>query len=159
VANVYNNAMESFLNATIDLDDGGSTYKVMLLRADGTWSPAYDPTNVTMDDVKTEAGNGELAVSGYTAGGGTDGTMGTIVVSQDDANTRAEAKASKLTFQTLATGQTVGAAVLYQELGTDGQDLAIAFYDLTDTPTNGGNIEVRWNNVDGTGAFLRLLYT
>ena len=153
MANVYNNAKELWFSGDLfDMNSAGITYNVLLLRTDGTFGPAvFDPDDVTVTNLLAPATMVEVTVSGYSRQ-----TMTTPTVTQDDTNDRANVAAPKVTFQTLGSGQDVGAAIVYKEIGTDGQDLVISFYLLTNTPTNGGDIEIRWDGVDGTGDFIRM---
>ena len=64
--------------------------------------------------------------------------------------------ASDVTFTGLAAGATIGWAILYRystsggTTSDTGQDL-IAAYDVTDTPTNGGDITIQWASTSAGG--------
>lgn len=76
-------------------------------------------------------------------------------VVEDDTNGFAYFKAANVTFSTLGTGNTVGGAVLIKETGSNTTSPLIAFYDVTDTPTNGGDITIQWAS-DANGGVLKL---
>lgn len=68
--------------------------------------------------------------------------------------------ANDVTYTALAAGATIGGAVLYRystsggTTSDTGQDL-VSFYDVTDTPTNGGDITIAWASTTA-GSVLKL---
>lgn len=74
-------------------------------------------------------------------------------VVEDDTNDFAYLTADNVTFTTLGTGNTIGGAVLVANTGggtTNANSQLLAFYDIVDTPTNGGDITIQWaNTVNG----------
>jgi hypothetical protein len=85
----------------------------------------------------------EINVTGYTRGWNGAGRKAlaskTVVV--DQANNRAEFSAGNLTWTSLGSGATIAAMVLVKEgVSNDTTSRLIAYLDVTDTPTNGGNI-------------------
>ena len=77
-------------------------------------------------------------------------------MTRDDTNDFAYLDATDQAFSALAAGQTVGGAILFRDAGgADSANPLIAFYDLTDTPTNGGDITVQWAT-PGNGGVLKL---
>jgi hypothetical protein len=89
----------------------------------------------------------EISVTNYTgsfAGSGRK-TLSGKTVTEDDTNDLAYFDASDLTWTTLGSGATIGGAILVRELTTDANSVLIAFVDLTDTATNGGDITITWN--------------
>lgn len=157
MALVYNNAKEKLLDGSLDLD--ADTLVCVLLRAAGGFTPVYNPDNVFMSDMLAEGGgtgNEEVSASGYARV-----TLASLATTQNDTSDRSEAEAGKAVFPTIATGQTAGAAVVYKEIGAAGPagDAAhevVAFYETGDIPTNGGDIEIRFDGIDGVGDFVRL---
>ncbi len=93
----------------------------------------------------------EISVAGYSRQ-----ALASLVLFEDDTNDFAGLDAADVTFTALTAGQTVGGAVVYRysssggTTGDSGQDL-LAFYDLTDTPTNGGDITVQWASTSAGG--------
>lgn len=86
----------------------------------------------------------EISVAGYSRQ-----TLASLTLTEDDTNNFAYLDATDATFSALTAGQTVGGAVVYRysssggTTGDSGQDL-LGFYDVTDTPTNGGDIVIQW---------------
>jgi len=97
----------------------------------------------------------EISVSGYARQ-----NLASITLNEDDTNDFAYIDATDVTFTALGAGATVGGAVLYRysssggTTGDSGQDL-LAFYDVTDTPTNGGDITIQWAS-SSAGGVLKL---
>jgi hypothetical protein len=55
----------------------------------------------------------------------------------------------------VTSGATAVGVVLYKDTGTPTTSPLLAYYDITDTPTNGGDITIAWAAV-GSGGVLRL---
>lgn len=93
----------------------------------------------------------EIGVSGYARQ-----SLASRALFEDDTNDFAGLDATDVTFTALVAGETVGGAVLYLYSTSGGstadtaQDL-IAFYDVTDTPTNGGDIVIQWASTSAGG--------
>jgi hypothetical protein len=135
---VYNKAAEELANGTIDLLT--DTIKTMLVTSQ--YSPAR--TDLVVDaGGANDAVDAEINVTGYTRGWGGSGrkTLGTKVVVVDQANNRAEFSAANLTWTTLGSGATIAAMIVIKEgVSNDTTSRLIAYLDVTDTPTNGGDI-------------------
>lgn len=131
---VYNAGKEKIANGTIDLDT--SALKVLLVKS----TYVADADHATIDDGSAnDPQSHEISVSGYSRQ-----TLSTRTVTKDNSNDRAYLDADDTTFTSLASGQTIGGAIIFYDTGADNTAVPIAFYDLTDTPTNGGNIVVQW---------------
>lgn len=142
---VYNAAKQKIANGTIDLDT--STLKVMLVQT--TYTANAD--HATIDDgTADDPASHEVSVSGYSRQ-----TLTTPSVTNDTTNDFAYLDGDDVTFTSLVAGQTIGGAILYYHTGADNTAVPIAFYDVTDTPTNGGNIVIQWAAV-GSGGVLKL---
>lgn len=89
----------------------------------------------------------EVAVSGYARQ-----TLTGETVTEDDTNDFAYLDATDPTFAALAAGETVLGMVLFRHTGADATAPVYAFYDLTDTPTNGGDIGVTFATPANGGA-------
>lgn len=88
----------------------------------------------------------EVSVSGYSR----QTLTNKVVVEEDVTTGYAYFTASNVTFSSLASGNTVGGAVLFKDTGDDTTNPLIAFYSIIDTPTNGGDITIQWaNSVNG----------
>ncbi len=112
-----------------------------------SYVPASSHDNV---NANTSSGaGGEPKVFEITVGGYARQALASLTLTEDDTNKFSYMDATDLTFAALAAGQTVGGCVVYRysssggTTGDSGQDL-LGFYDLTDTPTNGGDIVVVW---------------
>ena len=147
----YNKAVAEVLTGTIDLDS--NTLKVMLVTS------AYTPDN---DHDVVDAGGGsdpldaEITATNYTGGwGGSGRKTVTVTVTEQDANNRAVVVFGNLTWTALggASNATVAVAILIKEGGAnDTTSRLIAYWDLTDTATNGGDFTL---TMDATNGNLR----
>lgn len=135
---VYNKAAEEIANGTIDLL--GDTIKAMLVTS--TYTPAR--THLVVDaGGASDPVDAELSVSGYTGGYGGSGrkSLASKAVTLDQGNNRAEFSAANLTWSTLASGATIAGMLLVKEgVSDDTTSRLIAYLDVTDTPTNGGDV-------------------
>lgn len=145
MANVfYNEAKKRILNGTIDLDT--STIKVMLVKS----SYAADPDHAAVDDGSAaDPQSHELTVSGYARQ-----VLANRTVTKDNSADIGYLDADDVVFTALATGETIGGAVIFLDTGVDTTSIPIAFYDLPDTPTNGSNVTVVWAAV-AAGAVIK----
>lgn len=135
---VYNKAAQEIADGTVDLLN--DTIKTMLVTS------AYTPNR---DDLVVDAGgandalDAEISVSGYTGGWGGSGRKALTgkTLTTDNTNDRAEFDADNLTWSTLGTGATIAAMIVIKEGGAnDTTSRLIAYLDVTDTPTNGGDV-------------------
>jgi hypothetical protein len=119
---------------------------VMLVKS--TYVP--NPDQLAIDDgTPNDATSHELTVAGYARL-----PLQNVVIGKDDATDFSFMDADDAVFGNLATGQTIGGAVVYREGGADTQRVPLFFYDTTDTPTNGSAITVQWATVSA-GAMLK----
>lgn len=111
-----------------------ATQRILLVKSSYT----YDPDHATVADVAAD----ELAVSGYSRQ-----TLGSCTVTTEAASNRVVLDAADVSFGSLATGETLGGAVIFKRVGGSdaSTDPLIAFLDLTDTPTNSAAIGVAFN--------------
>jgi hypothetical protein len=95
----------------------------------------------------------EIAVTGYTAGFSGTGrkTLASKTITTDNTNNRASFDAADITWTALAAGATIGSVALYMRGSADTDSRLIAHFDVTDTPTNGGDITLQWHS---TGVLL-----
>jgi hypothetical protein len=144
---VYNKGLEELGKATSDLD--GSDLRVMLVKSTYSFNRDHlfvQEAGFSPNDPKSH----EITVSGYARE-----ALASKVVTRDDTNNFTYLDADDVVFAALATGETVGGAILFRHTGTDTTAPVISFYDLTDTPTNGGDLTVRWNS-PANGGVLKL---
>lgn len=98
-------------------------------------------------------------IVGGTGGGGNVNNyvrtlLANVSVTEDDTNHFAYLYADNVTFSTLGSGNTIHGAVLVANTGGGASNAnceLIAFYDITDTPTNGGDITIQWANTFNGG--------
>lgn len=119
---IYNDAASKLtaLDAA-DIDWVNDTIKARLVASSVT--PNKDDTSMT----------------GYTAVG-TDQTVGTKSINKDTTNDRIQFRAAANTWSAVAGGSTVGYIVYYKFVTDDAGSTPIAAIDVTDTPTNGGDL-------------------
>ncbi len=143
---VYNKGKELIANGGIDLDT--SSLKVLLVKSTYT----FNADHLFIDNADgNDPQSHEVGVSGYSRQ-----ALASPVVTRDDTNDFAYLDGTDTVFAALAAGETVGGAILYKDAGgADTANPLLAFYDLTDTPTNGGSITVQWA-VAASGCVLKL---
>lgn len=130
---VYNLAKQGLMNGTIDLD--ADTIRCLLLEA-------VDAANNKDDDdvaaVLVRAGTTELAT--YTRQ-----TLGSLVVSVDDPNDRAEFSSANVVFTAVVTQNAIVAYLFYKFVTSDALSTPLIFNDtqtgLPLTP-NGSDITI-----------------
>lgn len=83
-------------------------------------------------------------MTGYT-GVGSDQTLSGTTRAKDDATDRIKYDANDPVFTAVTTGSTVGTVTIYKFVTNDGDSIPIASLDITDTPTNGGDITIQMN--------------
>jgi hypothetical protein len=134
----FTNGLLKLLDGTIDIDT--STLKVMLI--DSTYTLDPDQDNVDITGTSDLAAKEISGASGYTGGyAGSGRKTATITLQQNDSSNRVDIAIADLTWTSLGTGATIGgAALIYETGGADTSAIPIAFWDTTDTPTNGGNV-------------------
>jgi hypothetical protein len=142
---VYNRGKREVANGGIDLDT--SDLRVLLVKDTYTFNADHQ----TVDDGSAnDPQSHEVSVAGYARF-----ALTSKAVTEDDVNDFAYLDADDALFSALAAGQTVGGAVLFKHTGLDTTAVLLAFYDLTDTLTNGGDISVVWNT-PALGGVLKL---
>ena len=138
---VYNLAAADIADGTIDLLT--NTIKVMLVTSSYV---ANRDDDVVDAGGANDAVDHEISVSGYVAGWGNSGRKALVnkTVTEDDANDRAEFDAADITWTALGAGATIAAAILIKEGGAnDTTSRLIAYLDIADTPTNGGDFTLQ----------------
>lgn len=130
---VYNRAKYLLLDGALDLPTTADL-RVLLVKSTYTFDPDHN-----FIDPGITTGSQEISVGGYARQPLTGES-----ITEDDTNDFAYLDADDTVFASLAAGQTIGGAVLYKYHAADTSAELIAFYDLTDTPTNGGNVTVGW---------------
>lgn len=123
---VTNKGKFEIMNGVGDLD--GADLRILLIK---TTIPTA-ATNFITDVV-------ELTVGGYARQ-----TLAAKSVTEDDANGMAYMDATDPVFTALVAGETIIGACLFRHTGADATAPIYTFYDLTDTPTNGGDVTVQF---------------
>jgi hypothetical protein len=126
----YNEGIESVIDRNIDLIV--DTIKAMLV------SSVYAPNK---DDSFIDTGGANDAVDARI---GTDQTLASKATGKDVTGDFAYFDAADPTWTAVAGGSTIVGALIYKDTGTPTTSKLIAYYDLTDTPTNGGDITVQF---------------
>lgn len=111
-----------------------------------TWSSATIKARLVSSGVTPTKGS--AVMTGLTAIG-TDQTLGSKTgPTTDGTNHRTGYDAADPSYTAVAGGSTVGWVVIYKFVTNDADSIPIFVQDLTDTPTNGGDIGVTF---DSTG--------
>jgi len=92
----------------------------------------------------------DTSMTGYTAIG-TDQTVGTKSKNKDTTNDRIQYRAAASTWSAVAAGSTVGWVVYYRFVTNDADSTPIFAVDITDTPTNGGDLTYTPDATNGVG--------
>lgn len=111
-----------------------ATMRVLLVSTGYT----FDADHATVADVSAS----EIGVSGYARA-----TLTSPTATYDSGNNRTVLDAADVTFSALGAGATIGGAVVFKRVGGSdaSTDPVIAFVDLNDVVTNGGDVLVQWN--------------
>lgn len=145
---VYNRGY--FIVGTVDMT--GTTFRLMLTNTGYVFNPDHN----FVGSNTSSGSNGEPIAFEISVGGYARQTLA-LTAFEDDTNDFAGLDSPDKTFSALVAGQTVGGAVLYRystsggTTGDTGQDL-VCFYDVTDTPTNGGDITIQFASTSAGGA-------
>jgi hypothetical protein len=150
---VYNQGKFLLANGSLNL----LTDNIALLLV----TPSYEASNTVANlaDANTvhEIATYELT-TGTVSGYARYALAGKAVSETDDAgssNGFAFFGASNVTFSSLGIGNTVGGCILFRQGANNNASPLIAFYDVVDTPTNGGDITIQWAS-DANGGVLKL---
>ncbi len=137
----YNAGRRGVLDGTINLTS--NTIKMLLV--DDTHVPEPDD-----DFISTSIAADELSGSGYVGGFNGSGrkTIASKVFSTDDANDRAEMTADPVTWLAIDAG-TAATAILVKEVSADSDSIPIAFLDHADIVTDGGDVTITADAIQG----------
>ena len=138
---LYNEGNQSIIDRDIDL--AANTIKAMLV------SSTYTPDK---DDQFIDAGGASDAVDARLSGT-TDQTLANKVIGKDTTNDFSYFDADDVVFTAVTTGQTAVGVVIYKDTGTPTTSKLIAYLDITDTPTNGGDITINFATPANGGIF------
>lgn len=138
---MYNEGNQSIIDRDIDL--AANTIKAMLVNS------TYTPNK---DDQFIDTGGASDAVDARLSGT-TDQTLANKAIGKDDTNDFAYFDADDVVFSAVTTGQTAVGVVIYKDTGTPTTSKLIAYLDITDTPTNGGDITIQFATPANGGIF------
>lgn len=150
----YVHGIRQALDGTYNITS--ATLKMMLVES----AYVFDKTHTVVDDGTTTSTclhHNELVATNYTGGfGGAGRKTATIAISEDGTNTRVVLTFTSITWTALggATNDTVAAAALIRESGNDTTSVPIAYFDITDTPTNGSDFTLTMAT-SGAGGNMR----
>lgn len=137
----YGKGVLKIVNGSIDLDT--DTLKVMLV------SDSY--TSDKDHEFVSSVSSNEISVSGYSGGFGGAGRKTATVATQYNATSdRVEVVINDITWSSLQSGATIGAAILIKEVTNDAASPVIAIWDFTtNVATNGGDFTMDFNGTTG----------
>lgn len=140
---VYNNLKHGLAAGTIDL--AADTLKVMLVTSGYTFNADHDFLD---EGGANDLTDHEISVTGYTPGFGGAGrkTLASKTFTENDTNDRGEFDAADLVWTTLGSGATIDAAVVIKEITNDAASVPLIYFDLTATPTNGGDFTLSFSS-------------
>ncbi len=139
----YTEGLLRVVNQTLQLGGGTDTQIELGLLRD---TYVADQTHDFFDDVSAV----ELSVSGYARK--VNGTAFTMTIQKDNAQTPKRIEvvhSADQVFASLATGQTINYAFMAKFTGTPSTSPLIVLWELTPTPTNGGDVTLDFNTVEG----------
>jgi hypothetical protein len=138
---MYNEGNQSIIDRDIDL--AANTIKAMLVNS------TYTPDK---DDQFIDTGGASDAVDARLSGT-TDQTLANKALGKDTTSDFAYFDADDVVFTAVTTGQTAVGVVIYKDTGTPTTSKLIAYLDITDTPTNGGDITIQFAAPASGGIF------
>jgi hypothetical protein len=126
----YTTGLQKLGDGTINF--GSATIKTMLVTSAYTMNPDHDQVS----DITNE-----ISVSGYSRQ-----TLASKTVTADLTNDRVVYDAADPVFTSLATGQSIAAAVTFYDPGTGDANCVPLFYNELSAavPTNGGNVTIQF---------------
>ncbi len=137
-------------NGLIDLDN--DTLAVMLVDENYTYDPDHDVVDNGGNDATDPSFNELQGVTNYVDGfGGGGRKMPVLTGTKDAGNNRAKWDLTNITWTAIGGGGegNVSAAILIKEITNDAASRLIAFFDLTTTPVNGGDLTADYDANDG----------
>lgn len=137
----YGKSVLKIVNGSIDLDT--DTLKVMLVNDSYT----SDKDHEFVSSVNSY----EISTSGYSGSYGGAGRKTATVTTQYNATSdRVEVLINDITWTSLQSGATIGAAILIKEVTNDAASPVIAVWDFTtNVATNGGDFTMDFNGTTG----------
>jgi hypothetical protein len=134
---VYNRAKYLLADGTLDLPTTADL-RVLLVNTGYAFNADHNFVSEVVANEISAAGYARQPLTGET-------------ITEDDTNDFAYLDADDTPFPAMASGQTIGGAIVYKFNAADASAEVIAFYDLTDTATNGGTVTVQWAAIASGG--------
>jgi hypothetical protein len=119
------------------------------LLSGGTINWASDTIKARLVASSATVNKDDTSMTPHTAIG-TDQTLASKTKTKDTTNDRIVFDAADPTWTAVAGGSTVGFVTIFKFVTNDAGSTPIAVLDITDTPTNGGDITIQFN---ADGAF------
>jgi len=141
---IYTNATKLIGDGTVDWDNGGHTYRVLLV------TPTY---SIDVDGhVFVSHITNELSGTGYVRK-----DLANRAVTVDNANNRSDYKADNVTWTAItAANATAALAIVFKFVTNDADSPLIAAIDFPDTIMNGGDFQLKWDGQASNGTLFRL---
>ena len=153
----YNKGLRECVDGTIDLDTD-SDLRLMLVDDNYTYDADHEVVDNGGDDA-TDPSFNEITATNYTGGHqGAGRKQPTITLQENDTDNRVDIALSDQTWTSLggATNDTIGGAILMKDGSADDTTArVIAFFDVSDTATNGSDVTLDFLAL-GSGGNLRL---
>jgi uncharacterized protein YdaL len=133
--------MRSLLDGSIQV--GTTPLKLMLVKSSYT---SYAATDTNLTTLTTN----EIVATNYTGGFGGSGRKSVTAAAAATAS-GAKITLGNVTWTALggATNDTVGLAVLIRENTSNADSIPVVYLDISDTPTNGSDIVISMDSVNG----------
>lgn len=146
MGNVYSITQKNLADGLLDLD-GHVALKARAIL--DTVLPVFGENDLTMTDVMANSDGGGAITKSIEAEVLLTGVITAQVTNGVDLS------ANKVLFVGVLIGETWAVIIIYDATTdtNDGTRIPIAFYDVTDTPTNGSDIEILWSGTDGVGIY------
>lgn len=109
----------------------------------GTITWASDTIKVRLVANSVTPNKDDTSMTGYTAIG-TDQTLGSKTKTKDATNDRIVYDGADVSYTAVTSVSTIGWIIVYKFVTNDAGSTPIVCIDVTDTPTNGGDISVPW---------------
>jgi hypothetical protein len=151
---LYQSGLKLILDGTIAL--GTTACKLMLVDTGYTFNPDHTVIDNGANDA-TDPSFNEIVATNYTGGyAGAGRKSATITLQANNTDNRVDVAIADVTWTALggATNDTIGGAILVREVTDDTASKLLAFFDLTDTPTNGSDITLDFTAL-GSGGNIR----
>lgn len=144
-SSLYVTGLKEILDGTIDIDN--DTLKVMLVDDNYTFNCDHDVVDPGSNGA-ADASHNEIVATNYTGGhAGAGRKTATVTVTANKTDDRVDIKIDDLTWTSLGGGanDTIAGAILFKEGANDAASRLLAYFDVTNTVTNGGDITLNFD--------------